>query len=262
MKRGSNLLEVHSVTKRFGGLIAVDQLTFELGEGEVVGLIGPNGSGKTVTVNLCSAIYAPDEGYIRFRGVVVNNLRPWDVYKLGLARSFQITRLWPRMTVVENVVVGCANVLSIPTVTKYLSGFKTSVDKQMYDMARRALEIVGMSAFATKRVGDLSFGQQRLVELARVIASRPRCALLDEPAAGLKPELVDQLGKLILRMNHTLGISFLIVEHRTRLVMDVCSRIIVLNYGRKIAEGPPSTIVENEEVVSAYLGKAQKQETV
>ncbi len=262
MNSGSKLLELESVTKRFGGLIAVSQVSFELSEGEIVGLIGPNGSGKTVTVNLCSAIYPPDEGFIRFKGVVLNNLRPWDVYKLGLARSFQITRLWPRMTVVENVVVGCGNVLSAPTLAKYLSRFKTNVERQLYDIALQALEIVGMSAFATKLAADLSFGQQRLVELARIIASRPRCALLDEPAAGLKPELVSQLGRLISRLNHALNISFLVVEHRTQLVMDICSRVIVLNYGRKIAEGPPRSIVENEAVIAAYLGKSRKQKVV
>lgn len=259
MYSGADILEVQSVTKRFGGLVAVDQLSFSLGEREIVGLIGPNGSGKTVTLNLCSAIYPPDVGYIRFRGVVINKLRPWDVYKLGLARSFQITRLWPQMTVIENILVGCGNILPMPTLVKIFSGFKANTaEMRLRDVAMQALEIVGMAAFANKKAGDLSFGQQRLVELARIIASRPHCALLDEPAAGLKPELVDQLARLLVRLNRTLGTTLLVVEHRTRLVMDICSRVIVLNYGRKIAEGPPSSVVENEEVIAAYLGKVLK----
>lgn len=256
MRTEHALLDLQSVTKRFGGIVAVDRLSFSLAEGEIVGLIGPNGSGKTVTVNLCSGIYPPDEGHIWFCGRLINGLPPWEIYKLGLARTFQVVRLWPQMTVLENIMVGPGNVLHLPPLTRWLSIFKPNIiEKKIYNKAMQALEIVGMSAFAEKRAGELSFGQQRLVELARLISSNPRCALLDEPAAGLKPELVDQLAKLLVHWNRELRTAFLVVEHRTRLVMEVSSRVVVLNYGQKIAEGAPEDIIENEEVIAAYLGK-------
>jgi len=257
------MLQLCEVTKSFGGITAVDNLSFRIEKGEIVGLIGPNGSGKTVTINLCTGIYPPDSGTIVFQDFVLNSLKEWEINRLGLARTFQTIRLWNKMSVLENVMVGYSRLMRA-------SFWKTIVrapqsrreENEARQAALHALEIVGMAAFADKLAGDLSFGQQRLVELARALVTNPDCILLDEPAAGLKAELVVQLGKLIKKLNREHGTTFLIVEHRTQLVMNICCRIIVLVSGRKIAEGAPLDIVNNEEVIKAYLGKRKSSESI
>ncbi len=250
------VLELQGVTKSFGGILAVKGLDIVLHPAEMVGLIGPNGSGKTVTVNLCTGVYPPDSGLIRFRGVPIHGKPPWEINRMGLSRTFQTIRLWGRMTVLENVMVGYVRFMG----SSFLgSVVRAPLARREEAKARQAaldtLELVGMAAFAHKPAEDLSLGQQRLVELARALVSQPSCVLLDEPAAGLRGELVLQLGEFLRWLLKERGTSFLVIEHRIQLVMQFCSRVIVLNYGEKIAEGSPEQIRTNEAVIAAYLGR-------
>lgn len=253
------MLELRDVTKSFGGVVAVEKLSFHIEQGEIVGLIGPNGSGKTVTVNLCTGVYPPDSGTITFRGTVLNGLKPWDINRLGLVRTFQTVRLWGKMSVLENLMTAYARLMTAASWEAIIRWPRArKEEREARNAALDALQTVGMAAFADKNANDLSLGQQRLVELARVLVAKPYCILLDEPAAGLKAELVVQLGELLKRLCRERNLGILVVEHRTKLVMDICSRIIALNYGRKIAEGTPLEILNHEEVIKAYLGTKRR----
>lgn len=252
----TNLLELQQVTKSFGGIVAVKDLSLALGEAEMVGLIGPNGSGKTVTVNLCTGVYPPDSGLIAFRGIPINGKRPWEINRLGMSRTFQTIRLWNKMTVLENVMTGYVRFMPASFLESIARTPRARREEhKARDAALQALQLVGMAAFADKPAEDLSLGQQRLVELARALVCDPTCVLLDEPAAGLRAELVLQLGRFLTWLAKKRGMSFLIVEHRIQLVMHFCSRVIVLNYGQKIAEGSPEVIRNDERVIAAYLGR-------
>jgi len=250
------LLELQGVTKSFGGIRAVNELDLGLEEAEMVGLIGPNGSGKTVTINLCTGVYRPDSGLIRFRGGPVNGKRPWEINRLGISRTFQTIRLWGKMTVLENVMTGHGRFMRAPFLESVVRTPRARREEsRAREAALEALGLVGMAPFRDKLAEDLSLGQQRLVELARTFVSEPACVLLDEPAAGLRGELVVQLGKFLRWLVKERGVAFLIVEHRIQLVMQFCSRIVVLNHGEKIAEGSPEEIRKDEGVIVAYLGK-------
>lgn len=250
------LLKLQRVTKSFGGIVAVKDLDLELNEAEMVGLIGPNGSGKTVTINLCTGVYPPDAGLITFKGVPINGKKPWEINRLGISRTFQTIRLWNKMTVLENVMTGYTRFMPAHFFEAVIRTPRARrEERKAREAAFQALQLVGMAAFADKLAEDLSLGQQRLVELARALVSRPICVLLDEPAAGLRGELVTQLGRFLKWLSKDQGIAFLIVEHRIQLVMHFCSRVIVLNHGEKIAEGPPEAIKNDEQVIAAYLGR-------
>jgi ABC-type branched-subunit amino acid transport system ATPase component/ABC-type branched-subunit amino acid transport system permease subunit len=244
---GRALLEVDGLAKRFGGVAAVDGCSFTVGEGGLTGLIGPNGSGKTTVFNLVTGMVRGDGGSIRFDGRRVDRVLPWERAHLGLGRTFQVTRLFPRMTVLENLVAP-------------LRGFSwpnLATDAVGGPEARRAqelLELVGLAPLAAEPAGQLSFGQQKLAELAQVLMLEPRLVLLDEPAGGVNPGMIERIAELLLELNRR-GITFLIVEHNMPMVLELCDPILVMARGRVIAEGPPGAIQRDPAVLDAYLGE-------
>jgi branched-chain amino acid transport system ATP-binding protein len=248
------LLEVDDVTIRFGGVTALDQVTFDIKEGEILGLIGPNGAGKTTCFNVMTGVYQATSGAIRFDGGTLAKLKRHQITKLGMARTFQNIRLFRSMTALENVMVG-ADAKSKVGLLNAL--FRTPVHRRTEaaseELARELLEFVGVGARSDELAQNLSYGDQRRLEIARAMATRPKLLCLDEPAAGFNPAEKARLMDLIRKVRDQ-GITVLLIEHDMRLVMGVTDRIVVLEFGRKIAEGTPAEIQDNPAVVAAYLG--------
>jgi branched-chain amino acid transport system ATP-binding protein len=234
------LLEARGLTKRFGGLTAVDALDLTLAEGELLGLIGPNGAGKTTAFNLLSGFMTPDAGEIRFRGRAVVGLKPHAICRLGLARTFQIVRPFPRMTVLENVTVGALGRHADPADARARAG--------------AVLARVGLEARAGHPAAALTLAERKRLELARALATEPALLLLDEVMAGLNPTEVEGMLGLLGGL-HASGIAILLIEHNVRAVMALSRRIVVLSFGQTIAEGPPAEIANHPRVIEAYLGE-------
>ena len=243
---GDVLLEVRGVSKRFGGLVAVDDASLTVRKGSITALIGPNGSGKTTLFNLVTGGMSADSGEIWFEGKRIDKLKPWQRGHLGLGRTFQVTRLFKDMTVQENVVAPLPD-------SHWRTMFADAVSGHEAARARELLDVVGLGRFAGERAGSLSYGQQKLVELAQVLMLEPKLILLDEPAGGVNPSLLDRLTEVIHELNDR-GVSFLVVEHNIPLVLELCDPVVVFSRGRSIAEGPPATIREDPVVLDAYLG--------
>jgi branched-chain amino acid transport system permease protein len=242
------LLEVKGLDKRFGGLRAVDACSFAVPEGSITALIGPNGSGKTTVFNLIGGTMKPDTGEVWFDGERIDRVRPWGRAYRGIGRTFQITRLFREMTVLENVVAPL----------RRFSWRQLAADAVAGHEAERAMELlafVGMDKHAHVRAGALSFGQQKLVELAQVLMLEPNLILLDEPAGGINPTLIERMVERIRELNAQLGTTFLIVEHNMPLVAELCDPVIVLARGQRIAAGPASEIQRDPLVLDAYLGE-------
>jgi branched-chain amino acid transport system ATP-binding protein len=242
------LLEVESVTKRFGGLTALDRVNLQIAEGEIVGVIGPNGAGKSTLLNVIAGVYRPTSGNVRFRGEIITGLSPDRICKRGIARTFQIPRPFTRMSALENVLVAAS--FGIHDVSPG--------SRPQRPAARQvALEALDFTAFplpGETPASSLNTAQLRRLDLARALASRPRLLLLDESAAGLTLNELGELQELIFKIRAG-GTTVLIVEHLMRLIMQLCDRIIVLQYGVKIAEGTPAQIAADDKVASAYLGE-------
>jgi len=237
------ILEGQGVNKYFGGLVAVSNVDFHVDQGEIVGMIGPNGAGKTTLFNLISAAFPISSGEIRFKGQKLNGLKPYKICRLGIARTFQQTKVFTNMSVLQNVLVGAF--FGSPNRVSWADAARE---------ASQALEFVGLSAMSATPAKDLTLGHQKRVELARALVTRPELLLLDELMAGLNPTEVSEAMGLVTKIRDT-GITILMVEHVMKAIMGICGRIMVLHHGEKICEGTPQEITCNKQVIEIYLGE-------
>ena len=249
------MLEVSGISQIFGGVTALDRVSFSIAKVNITGVIGPNGAGKTTLFNIITGIYTQTAGKVLLGGTDVSGLPPERLARLGLVRTFQNIELFGGMTVHENVMVGMHTKSSSGLLACALKMPWTIVEERLIrENSMKWLEFTGISDLAEVTAGNLPFGKGRLLEIARALAVEPQIILMDEPAAGLNSQETLGLSQLILRIRET-GIAVVLVEHDMELVMDICDRIVVLNLGKKLAEGTPREIQDNHEVIAAYLGE-------
>ena len=243
-----SLLEVRNVSKRFGGVVANREISLDVPEGRIVGLIGPNGSGKTTLFNSIVGHHPIDAGAIRFQGREISKLRVSEIARLGMLRTFQQTRVYDKMTCLQNMRI------SLPTREVSFFDMFARFAPEVDERAEALLEFTGLYAKRHLRAGDMSFGQQKLLEFAMALMAEPKLLLLDEPTAGINPTLINGLIERLKRVNADLGITLLVIEHNMRVIMNLAQHIYCLAHGELLADGPPERIRDDQRVIDAYLG--------
>lgn len=255
------VLKIKNISKNFGGIAALTDVSFSVEKGEIFGLIGPNGAGKTTMFNMITNLFPPSSGEITFAGDKITGIKPHLITEKGICRTFQNIRLFPQMTALENVMVGGHSRIKSGV---FSSVFRTKAQRneelRLREIAEELLDLVGLTEEMENAAENLAYGQQRRLEIARALASNPQLLLLDEPAAGMNETETDSLFDLIKKVQAK-GITVLIIEHDMPLVMRLCDRIMVLNFGKKLAEGTPAEIQNNEEVIEAYLGSEEDEQS-
>ena len=252
----AELLKVNNASMIFGGLRAVSNLTMQIDEGELIGLIGPNGAGKTTAFNMLTGVYEPSEGVITFDGQKINGKKPYQVTQMGIARTFQNIRLFSELSVLDNVKIAFNSQVRyglLEAVGRFGRYFKE--EEAIEEKALALLKIFHLEKFRDEMARNLPYGEQRRLEIARALATAPRLLLLDEPAAGMNPQETKELMEMIRWIKKEFDLSILLIEHDMQLVMNVCQRIYVLEYGICIANGTPDEIKHNKRVIKAYLGE-------
>ena len=250
------LLEINNMTKTFGGLKAINDVTFSLEKGQIASIIGPNGAGKTTFFNTLTGIYQPDGGTIIFNGKSLVGKRPDQIAGKGVSRTFQNIRLFPVMSVVENIMVGMhVHLRQSPVGILFRTGKFRQEEAEAEKKAVELMEYVGLSGLGNELAKNLPYGAQRRLEIARALAADPLLLLLDEPAAGMNPQETEDVTRLFRNIRDEMGITILLIEHDMRVVMNISEHICVMDYGEKIAEGTPQEIRNNTKVIEAYLGR-------